>query len=361
MLHRRIWSALVGAFVVGALVTACGGGDNVEVVQPGSGTGEQGQSCGSNADCVSGLVCFSNICVEEGDQPSIQLGEIGESCQSRSDCQQGLQCISNLCTDEPPPEDALGKRGESCETRSDCEAGLTCIENTCVIDDFGLEKTDKVCVSVACSEPADCLTQYTTEQCDTYETDCMADPATETSLQSCDLRRLYCIAANWDCTSAGACAFTGSCTYQYSVSYDCPTSVAGNVCDTDTDSCVECVEAIDCGVNQDCVENKCVTTCQVKEDCPFFNTCDEGACIETGCESDRECVAWTYNALATCDADSGECVEPCQTDAECDSAFNYSFRACVEGTCEDVGCDTDEECRIRGGSSLTKWSCREPE
>jgi hypothetical protein len=357
MLHRRIWSALVGAFAVGALVTACGGGDDVEVVQPGPGTGEQGQSCASNADCVSGLVCFSNICVEEGDEPSVQLGEVGESCQSRSDCQQGLQCISNLCTDEPPPEDALGKRGESCETRSDCEAGLTCIENTCVIDDFGLDQTDKICVSVACSEPADCLTQYTPEMCETLEAECTAETPI---LTSCDLRRMYCIANNWECTGAGACAFTGSCTSQ-SGSYTCPTSVSGNVCDSDTDECVQCVNAVDCGANQDCVENKCVTTCHVKEDCPFFYTCDDGACVETGCETDRECVAWTYNALATCDADSGDCTEPCQTDAECDSAFNYSFRACVEGTCQDVGCDTDEECRIRGGSTLTKWSCREPE
>lgn len=355
MLHRGIGRALVCVLLAGALATACGG-DDVSVVQPGPGTGEQGQSCASNADCVSGLVCFSNICVEEGDEPSVQLGEIGESCVSRSDCQQGLQCIANLCTDEPPPADALGKQGESCERRSDCEAGLTCIQNTCESDDFGLDQTDKVCVQVACAEASDCLTQYTPEQCDTLQANCTAETP---DLASCDLHVLYCVEDNWVCNSVGSCAYTGPCSGQASA--NCPFSVSGTVCDQDADQCVTCTGELGCGLNQECVDNECLTTCQTKEDCPFFYACDDGECVETGCQTDRECVAYTYNALATCDEDSGECTEPCQSDAECDAVIGYGFRACIDGSCQAVGCDTDEECRIRGGSTTTKWSCREPE
>ncbi len=123
---------------------------------------------------------------------------------------------------------------------------------------------------------------------------------------------------------------------------------------------MQCVDAIDCGAGQECVENECVATCQVKEDCPYFFDCDEEPASKPAARPIESASLDTFNALATCDEDSGECAEPCQTDAECADAFNYNFRACVEGTCQDVGCDTDEECRILGGSTATKWSCREP-
>jgi hypothetical protein len=359
MLHRRLWSALIGAFMASAAATACGG-DEVEIVQPGPGTGEQGQSCSSNADCRSDLVCFRNVCVADGDELPDQLGEVGETCQSRSDCREGLQCIANLCSDKPPPKDALSKRGESCETRSDCESGLTCVNRVCAVEEFALEPTGKVCVSLQCKEAADCL-PYAKDTCEYYSEDCKADPPTGTSAQSCDFERLYCTASNWECTKAGACAFTGSCTYEYSPSYACPSNVSYLVCDTKEDKCVECIDALDCAIGQACVKNKCVKTCQKREDCTFFEDCQKGECVQVGCQSDRECVAYTRNALSTCDTKTKKCSEPCEKDAECDSTFNYRFRACIKGTCQDVGCESDEECRIRGGSPTTKWSCRKPD
>jgi len=44
-----------------------------------------------------------------------------------------------------------------------------------------------------------------------------------------------------------------------------------------------------------------------------------------------------------------KCKTPCQTDAECNlgGVNNYQYSACVTGFCTDVGCKTDEECRIR--------------
>jgi hypothetical protein len=42
----------------------------------------------------------------------------------------------------------------------------------------------------------------------------------------------------------------------------------------------------------------------------------------------------------------GDCLVPCQSDLECDSATQFKFKACIQGYCKDVGCETDEECRI---------------
>jgi hypothetical protein len=42
-----------------------------------------------------------------------------------------------------------------------------------------------------------------------------------------------------------------------------------------------------------------------------------------------------------------ECRQPCETDLECAAVVGFNFRGCVGGFCEDLGCETDEDCRIR--------------
>ena len=83
--------------------------------------------------------------------------------------------------------------------------------------------------------------------------------------------------------------------------------------------------------------------------------------MEVGCQDDRECIALTGSPLATCVA--GECQEPCEKDADCFSTSGtqvFSFAACVEGACTDVGCKTDEECKILltlAGNQLYEARC----
>ena len=81
--------------------------------------------------------------------------------------------------------------------------------------------------------------------------------------------------------------------------------------------------------------------------------------VETGCTTDRECVAKNVNPLSKCAM--GKCQTPCQTDTEC-NVGRYSYQACVMGSCQDIGCETNEECRIRlSGVSLNKDAvCRAP-
>jgi hypothetical protein len=62
-----------------------------------------------------------------------------------------------------------------------------------------------------------------------------------------------------------------------------------------------------------------------------------------------ECIAVTQNVQATC-GDS-KCSVPCQTDLECGNPMSYNFLACVSGTCVNVGCESDEQCRIMMGLS----------
>jgi hypothetical protein len=52
------------------------------------------------------------------------------------------------------------------------------------------------------------------------------------------------------------------------------------------------------------------------------------------------------DARGACATD-GRCVIHCETDAECSGAVGWGLRVCHEGVCEDIGCDSDAQCRAR--------------
>jgi hypothetical protein len=345
MYDRGIRGALVLAVLAVVLPTACGGDEITKVVTvgPPANTGEAGESCSAPTDCAEGLSCLRGVCVAS--EADLHLGQAGESCSSNADCAAELSCVANVCTD-PAAGGPQGKRGESCDTRADCEEGLTCINGTCTIEEFGLEPTGKVCMSSACGAVEDCVQNV---NCSFYEAQCLAAPASI----YCDAFEANCNEDNWEC-NAGACEFVGTC----ATDNNCPTSLR---CDPDSMTCVEChaADTLLCGANEECVDNVCQTSCLDNADCPLFFECntDDNTCVEVGCQTARECVAFTNNALAECSDE--ECVVPCQTDSECDNPFNYNFKACVDGFCVSVGCDTDEECRIYNGN-FGNWSCVEP-
>ncbi len=347
MLDRRIWGLLLTVAAAGLLPSACGGDEITKVVTvgPEAGTGEQGETCAQPTDCGADLLCVNGICVaNSGDA----LGQQGESCQSRDDCASDLSCINNVCTDPTTVDGGAqmgsGKRGESCQTRSDCEAGLICVNGTCTIEEFALDQAANRCKYVDCNSPTDCL-QLDPETCDTYAESCAAALTPGESVY-CDYVRIYCMAANWTCTAEGECDYTGTCAEYYST--DCPDSL--DTCDLVEDTCVQCNDSSPCvGANQECVDGVCVAGCESNQDCPLLWACDDTkTCVEQGCATDRECVAYTGNALAVCV--NTECSTPCQTDSECASVNGYNFKACIDNFCQDVGCETAEECRIRGNN-----------
>jgi len=306
-----------------------------------------GESCARTSDCEEGFSCIHNVCQKSGtaqdedageQEPQLIGGQAGESCNSRADCQLGLSCINNVCTssDKVDQEDAgaqvsTGKRGETCQTRIDCEQGLACINGTCALADFGIQSTTKECVVIECRQKEDCCTLRDEADCLFYESQCalVAEPNIY-----CDNYQNFCTCENHACVD-------NECQIACEVDDDC--SVTLPFCLKET-YCVECKSDDDCDEDETCSDNECTAACEDDFDCPYFYSCKSRICVETGCTTDRECIALTDNVLARCE--DGECQQPCVTDLDCSNPDNYNFRACVEGYCENIGCETDEECRI---------------
>jgi len=89
-----------------------------------------------------------------------------------------------------------------------------------------------------------------------------------------------------------------------------------------------------------------VKGCTLDSECPSFNRCQSGQCVEGTCKSDRECVAATGSVEAKCNATTQKCTVPCQTDLECGSSQDYNFYSCISNECVYTGCDSDKECEL---------------
>ena len=306
------------------------------------------------------LSCFNNVCTAQNQaedagvdvataQPVVQ-SQAGESCTARIDCVLGLLCVNNVCLSPTAQTDAAvqkgaGERGESCQSRADCAAGLACINSVCAKADFGIAQSAKTCVAIDCMTAVDCCPKINVSNCAFYQTQC-GDGAVDT----------YCKLYNDNCKCKEdqyVCTADNKCLTKYSCGSDggttCP---SGYVCNAGTE-CVRCLKDTDCGSGQACTpEHACVTSCQKHADCNYLQDCKMGICVETGCTTDRECVAKNVNPLSKCAM--GKCQTPCQTDTEC-NVGRYSYQACVMGSCQDIGCETNEECRIRlSGVSLNR-------
>ncbi len=387
------------SIAVAALLVACN--DETSPTEEAVRTGAQGESCNATSDCDPGLVCIDRVCQTTGggfpsgtdagtSAPIVTRGQPGESCTARTDCESGLACIDNVCTSTPgasteeltrgqagescaahadcdidlvcvnqvcsPPdvllvgtEDAgaqvgTGKRGESCMTRADCEQGLICIENSCQPGAFNIQQTDKECVIIECLTEEDCCDPddpyFESSTCLLYHDEC----ALNGTPIYCDREMLFCTCQGHSCVDE-KCVYEPPCTDASTCSL-LPYGDGRVFCSAD-EVCVECTEDEDCGTDYSCEDNECVSidSCETNLDCPVFHRCADSGCEEVGCTTDRECVAFTGNVLSICEDD--ECLQACETDLECSSPDNFQFRMCIGGFCEEVGCVTDEECRLR--------------
>jgi hypothetical protein len=173
--------------------------------------------------------------------------------------------------------------------------------------------------------------------CNDYAFDCPSCSQFDDSC-SCDLAARRC--------DEGACRVVTPC-----VNGAC--ALTGLVCDTAANECVQCVKNEDCGdaaQNLVCNDRRCEARCTDDTDCADFNRCSNGACVASGCKTDRECKALTGNVLAACDLVTGTCAEPCESDPECsDGTGDWNFRSCIDKRCVYVGCETDKECQIYMG------------
>lgn len=234
----------------------------------------------------------------------------------------GLGGLAAGCEEEQKTAPARrGVKGESCLARNDCQSGLMCVSNMCVIDEFPIRHEAKVCDIVECQAPADCVRIAGT--CSEHQEAC-----TNGVQAACDAFDRWCTFACEDARCVWQCKEDDHCGGLRCVEGDC----------------VECRNDADCEDGERCQEGDCVEPCQNDGDCPIFHACGgDGRCVESGCSSDRECVAATRRVEARCEEE--KCIVPCVSDSECDDPNDFDFMACDDGVCRYVGCSTDTECR----------------
>jgi hypothetical protein len=311
--------------------------------------GGVGESCQSHVECSEGLQCLNNACTAPL-PPDLDAGadvsalvvhsQAGESCGARIDCEIPLQCINNICTlgDDAGDQTGAGKRGESCRSRGDCIAGLSCVGGTCQKADFGIVPTNKECVQIDCMEPKDCCPKITVvnPSCSFYAAECEAGINSYCTIYNTQCK---CNPDAWACSADHKCHSKMTCT---DAAFSCPNNY---ICNGGTE-CVQCLTNDNCPPDQMCTaQHTCLAGCLKDGDCPYLQSCSNGMCVDTGCTIDRECVANTGNPLSVCSMK--KCKTPCQSDAECFVQGQYRYSACVTGFCQDIGCQTDEECRNR--------------
>jgi hypothetical protein len=297
--------------------------------------GGEGESCTRRDDCEDGLSCLAQVCTSSpvGDAGTGPAAGLGEPCRARSDCGAGLICSANECVQGSAgvtPGSRYSGRGESCQAKNDCVPELACVLGTCSDVTLAVAHTAKGCHRVECTVEEGCCADFVPNaNCDAYRENCEIDPIfcnTYRNLCECNKECVdeVCVAA------APGCSDDAECT-----SLQTPFCVEGR--------CRQCNADSTCpGTGTQCVEGVCMAACAIDENCPLLHACQDSACVEVGCRSDRECVFVTSDALALCQ--DGECKVPCDADTDCASE-EERFHVCEQGQCVFVGCESDVECR----------------
>jgi hypothetical protein len=310
--------------------------------------GNAGESCTSANDCGDSLACVAQVCVSRADAGA------SASCDARRDCAVGLTCMSNACQPGSVGTDLAstryGGQGESCQAKNDCAANLSCVMGVCKQVMLPLSRVAKSCYRVECATKDDCCSSFVPkDSCPMYKQNCATDPVfcnTYRSLCECsqDCVDQLCVAAPAGCMSNAECT-----------SMQTPFCMQGKCRQCDNDSACT-------GSGTKCVKGVCMAACRIDENCALLQKCRDGACVDTGCTSDRECAFMSQSAFAVCR--DGKCQKPCAADNDCKSADDMTsgFEICEKGQCVFVGCESDTECRallkIESQASNVRAVCR---
>lgn len=342
---RPILTSLLIALVAVLAIEACGDDRR---------RGGAGDSCTSTNDCESPLSCIASVCFAANGGKTGQPE--GGACDARRNCAMGLACMDGTCqlssNGMSGGSTRYSGKGENCTAKNDCEPGLACMMGLCRSLDVPLERMPKSCYRVECAVKDDCCQTFVPNpSCPTYEANCAMDPIfcnTYRSLCQCtqDCVDEQCVAA------APGCQTNAECT-----SMQTPYCVSGKCTQCDKDSACA-------GTGSKCTQGVCMAACKQDENCPLLNSCQDGVCVERGCQTDRECAFLTKNVLAVCH--EGECDVPCTSDSDCAvmqtttnpnqstntpgmssnaSSATRGFEACEMGKCVFVGCENNAECR----------------
>ncbi len=273
---------------------------------------------------------LSNISCHVANAYYIELQNIPEGvCRPLAELVNGMNNIIafNVNKDEYPE---TGK----------CEAGNGNVLNAV----FSAEAVSEL---VACAEDTDCESE-STHYCDPSRhvcVKCYEDNQCE--------HNQYC--ENNTCVTCESGVWNGEECVECTADDDCTDSDTPK-CNTETNTCVECIESSNCSEEQVCRGNKC-TTCQTEEECQAKGTTYH-------CSNASTCIQCFDNQVW--DDESRECVE-CLSSADCKNSekpqCNTDTNTCVEciesGDCEEAlvcrgnkctTCQTEEECQAKGTS-----------
>lgn len=317
MIASKQWAAALTVLLgLGVVISSCSSDDN---------------SGASSTSCT-----FAGNACEFGCSPSLGCVQ----CLTNADCEPGAP----IC-------DSLGNCSE-CETSDDCATGQVCepathncaVPCTTSVDCEQNNGNDNASICdtatttcVGCITAADCpaaapLCDATRKQC----SQCVSRSDCGVAAPACNLQTGQCeeCLVDADCNGTGACAQDHTCHPFCTSNADCAENdqqdIIGNgdICNTTSGACVECVTAADCTDPEAplCSEqNRCVA-CSVDADCsaptPFCSQLNRGGQGQN--QRENVCVACLVatDCSATkpiCSTMTGACVA-CQTDADCPDA-----------------------------------------
>jgi hypothetical protein len=263
---------------------------------------EEVTGCQSNADCVgdaAGPICNTGTgaCVECMAAIDCEAGEVCNTttytCETvQTGCQSDADCAEGVCN-------TTTEQCVECMVDGDCETGEVCNLTTYTCE---LELT-------GCTADADCVGDPAGEVCNTTSgacVECMIDGDCETG-ETCNMTTYTCEAEQTNCSSNA----------------DCVGAAAGEICDTVSGLCVECLVDENCETGEVC--NMTTYTCELEQ---------------TGCTSNADCVGDPAGAI--CNTTSGDCVE-CMIDDNCGTGevCNMTTYTCE---LEQTGCTSNADC-----------------
>ena len=360
---KQMWTL---GIIAGWALVALQCKDEAQQVQPVA-QGQRGEACQARNDCQSGLACILNVCSKNdfqldssakhcdridcttdtdccGDKPSTPPAK----CANRTAiCSQPtiLGCTSSVCTSSAScgggtcPAGLCSNSGTSCTANTDCAD--TCVDGFCSL------------TSLSCTSDANCISgTCTTRYCSCTNPQYAPSSAICTDPDCVNLCTLKC--SEERCVQDTSCTTNANC-------------LAGTKHICSEGSCVQCVEDDDCNTDtgEQCRNNVCKKPCTANEECPLFQGCVNGDCVETGCQSDRECVLAANMGSGTggqsgvlvstsgndprlrkcLPSDDDPKINTCKIPCENDGACGSDFEICDKGYCRFIGCETDDECR----------------
>ena len=310
-------------------------------------TNHNGVACDDGQFCTLTDTCSGGACVGSGDPCPAQMCDEGSDacvdCQNNPDCDDGNPCTDDTCVASACVHvnntDACDD-GLFCTDTDSCSGGV-CVGSGDPCPGQFCDEDGNACAN--CLENSDCNDNDVCTNDFCLEGECLY---TNNNGAACDDGR--------DCTTGQDTCSGGIC-----VGTECP-DPNFPVCDENSDTCVECVEAGDCDDNVDCTDEDCVgNACQFTPDNAFCadnqfcngaefcdpvldcqngaDPCDDGVgCTDDSCnEGQDECTNTPNDSLCPgefCDPIL-DCVE-CLENTDCDDALPCTNNVCNAGVCE---------------------------